>query len=92
MIIINTALEQFIQTTSEARELKRSIAINMHQDNIDRKIICQTLQISSSFISKWKKIYDEKGIDGIRLQHKGSRSKLKKEEKEEIKRIYFNKR
>lgn len=85
MIIISTALEQFIQTTSEARELKRSLAINMHQDNIDRKIICQTLQISPSFISKWKKIYDKKGIDGIKLQHKGSVSKLTKEEKAEIK-------
>jgi putative transposase len=85
VIIINTVLEQFIQTTSEARELKRSLAIGMHQDNIDRKIICQTLQVSPSFISKWKKIYDEKGIDGIKLQHKGSNPKLKIEEKEEIK-------
>uniref|UniRef100_UPI003751ED68 helix-turn-helix domain-containing protein n=1 Tax=Armatimonas sp. TaxID=1872638 RepID=UPI003751ED68 len=77
-------IEQFIQNTTQTRELKRAIAVQMHQNKIDRKIICKTLQISSAFVSKWIKIYTEKGAESLNLQYKGSKPKLTKEEKEEV--------
>jgi putative transposase len=76
-------IEQFIQNTTQTRELKRAAAVQMHQNKIDREIICQTLQVSSAFVSKWIKIYMEKGIEALHLQYKGSKPKLTKEQKAE---------
>jgi putative transposase len=76
-------IEQFIQNTTQTRELKRVIAVQMHQNKVDRKIICQTLQISSPFVSKWVKIYMEKGLEALSLQHKGSKPKLTEGQKNE---------
>jgi putative transposase len=76
-------LEKFIQNTHQARELKRALAIQMHQNRIDRKVICENLCISTSFVTKWTKIYNQKGIEALRLQYKGAQSLLDKEQKSE---------
>ena len=40
--------------------------------------------MSSGFISKWKKEYVVKGIEGLKLKHQGSRGYLNPSEKQQV--------
>jgi putative transposase len=74
-------LTDFIQTKPDSRELKRALAVQMAKQNLGYSKIKEILQVSMSFISKWKKIYSEQGIAGLMLKYKGSKSYLDKEQR-----------
>ncbi len=46
--------------------------------------ISSILNVSTSFISKWKKIFKHQGIAGLKLSYQGSQSYLTLQEKEEV--------
>ncbi|MBF0121668.1 MAG: helix-turn-helix domain-containing protein, partial [Desulfobacterales bacterium] len=64
-------LEDIIDS-KEGREIKRAIATKMVLQGFDTKDICKLLEVSDSFVSKWKNIYEDKGAEGMLLSHKGS--------------------
>lgn len=74
-------LEKFIKERSDSRELKRAMAIKMYHEGQEQSEIGKLLLVSQSFVSKWNKIYWDKGIEGIKLQHQGSKGYLLKEER-----------
>jgi putative transposase len=63
---------QFLDETRDTREYKRALAVNMAHQGIAYETITTVLQVSKSFISKWKGIYAEQGIDGFRIGYRGS--------------------
>ena len=65
-------LSQFIQDNPEPRELKRALAVQMVRQDYRHRESQQILQVSSGFISKWTEAYDQQGVQGLRLRHKGS--------------------
>ena len=69
-------LTDFIQANPDSRELKRALAVQMAKQNLAYSKIKEILQVSMSFISKWKKVYSEQGIAGLGLKYKGSESYL----------------
>jgi putative transposase len=77
-------LENFIASNPDPRELKRALAIRMLIEGVCRETIQKILGVSSPFISKWKINYALHGIEGLLLNHQGSRGKLKPEERAEI--------
>ena len=77
-------LENFIASNPDPRELKRALAIRMLIEGVCRDTIQKILGVSSPFISKWKINYALHGIEGLRLNHQGSRGQLKPEERAEI--------
>jgi putative transposase len=77
-------LENFIASNPDPRELKRAISVRMLIEGIDRETIQEILGVSSPFISKWKINYALHGIEGLRLNHQGSRGQLKPEERAEV--------
>ena len=77
-------LQAFVKEQRDSRELKRGLAVLMTLQGYVHRQIIDTLQIKSSFISKWKKIYLEKGIEGLKLQYQGSKGLLSPEEKDEV--------
>lgn len=54
----------------EGREIKRAIAVKMVDLGFKTKDICDLLDVSDSFISKWKTIYENEGAEGLRLRYK----------------------
>ena len=70
-------LEKFIASNPDTRELKRAASIRMLIEGIRRETIQKILGVSSPFISKWKINYPLHGIEGLRLNHQGSRGQLK---------------
>lgn len=77
-------LTDFIQANPDSRELKRALAVQMVKQNMAYSKIKEVLQVSISFISKWKKIYNEQGVEGLILKYKGSKSYLDKEQRTSV--------
>ncbi len=77
-------LTDFIQANPDSRELKRALAVQMVKQNMKYANIKEVLQVSISFISKWKKIYNEQGVGGLILKYKGSKSYLDKEQRTSV--------
>jgi putative transposase len=77
-------LNALIESNPDPRELKRAIAVRMTLRGDKQREISKILQVSSGFISKWKQEYILKGIEALKLKHKGSRGYLTPEEKQQV--------
>ena len=77
-------LIDFIQANPDSRELKRALAVELVIKNYKPSIIANILGGSVSFISKWKYIFLEQGITGLKLKYIGSRSYLSSAQKETV--------
>lgn len=65
-------LSEFIQSNPDSRELKRALAVQMVLQEYTYFAIRDVLQVSVGFISKWKQVFEERGLAGLVLQHQGS--------------------
>lgn len=74
-------LDFFIKTSKDAREIKRGMAIKQYLLGIEQKKIAELLGVSQPFVSKWNMLYKAKGIGGLKLQYKGSFSRISDEER-----------
>ena len=74
-------LSQFIQGNPDPRELKRALAVQMVLQDYRHRKIQTVLQVSSGFISKWTQVFEQQGVKGLRLQHKGSTGYLDAQER-----------
>lgn len=81
---IVTELDNFISQVKDTREMKRAIAVKMQIQGISSQKIGEFLSCSTSFISKWKRVFSEKGIKGLRLNYKGSNGYLSQEQEIKI--------
>ena len=77
-------LDEWIKTNPDSRELKRGLAVKMSLQGWLYTSISSILNVSTSFISKWKNIFNQQGIPGLKLSYKGSQSYLTKKEREEV--------
>ena len=75
-------LIEFIQSNPDPRELKRALAVQMVMQNYNYSKIRNILGVSAGFVSKWKYIFVEQGITGLRLSYKGSKSYLDSAQKQ----------
>ena len=77
-------LLEFIDSRPDARELQRALTVKLVLEEYTYKEIQNILDVSLGFISKWKTIFDEVGVSGLRLGYKGAPSRLTSEQKEEV--------
>jgi putative transposase len=77
-------LEGFIESNPDPRELKRAVAVKMTIQGYKHREITKILQVSSGFISKWKQEYILKGVEALKLNHKGSKGYLSESEKQQV--------
>ena len=77
-------LEKFIRETSDGKEIKRAVAVKLQLQGQSYQEIQRLLQVSQSFISKWKNraIFD--GVDSLKLQYRGGTAKLSEPQKQEV--------
>ncbi|MCK7580919.1 MAG: helix-turn-helix domain-containing protein [Chromatiales bacterium] len=66
------------------REIKRAIAVKMVSQGFLTTDICDLLDVSDSFVSKWKTIYEEQGAKGLLLHYKGSQGFLTPHQRGEV--------
>lgn len=78
------SLSQFIQTTSDARELKRAMVVQMRQQGYCYAQIESLLQVSESFIVKWQRLYQTQGVEGLSLGYWGTQGYLNAADKQAV--------
>lgn len=69
-------LEKIIANSKEIIEVKRALAVKMIIQGLSVNQIEGILQVSDSFISKWKLTYDRYGAEALLLKHFGKKSYL----------------
>lgn len=77
-------LTEFIQSNPDSRELKRALAVQMALQEYTYFAIRDILQVSVSFISKWKQAYQTQGVAGLALQHRGSLAYLNANQRQAV--------
>jgi len=68
----------------ESLEIKRALAVKMIIYDFKTEDVCSLLDVSDSFVSKWKTIYENEGAKGLRLKYKGGTGFLTESQRFEI--------
>ena len=58
----------FLTTTRDAREYKRAMAVKLLLLEFELQDIAELLQVTESFVSKWKGLCFEHGVDAFVLK------------------------
>ncbi len=69
-------LDEIINEARDAREVKRAVSVKMAAQGFKPEQICQILNVSVQYVSKWKGRYEVGGSDVLRLGYQGSESYL----------------
>lgn len=77
-------LQTFISTHPDAREMRKALAIKLVYQAYSYIEVAKILDVSIGSISSWKQSYEQNGIEGLRLQHKGRISYLSTQQREEV--------
>lgn len=77
-------LNDLIDTTSDAREVKRGIAVKLRKMGHAISEVAEALNVSAGYVVKWTGVYKKEGANGLRLKYKGSKGYLNDLQKKEI--------
>ncbi|MDQ3684074.1 MAG: helix-turn-helix domain-containing protein [Acidobacteriota bacterium] len=78
------SLDEIINESSDAREVKRAVCVKMALNEMPTSQICELLNVSPQYVSKWRGIYHAEGADALTLAHRGSESYLSDEARIQI--------
>ena len=77
-------LQEFIAINLDAREVRKALAVKLvYQDYLYQEIQ-RILDVSVGSITGWKQAYEQDGISGLRLNHKGRKSYISAEQREKV--------
>jgi len=62
-------LDDLIKRSPKPLEVKRGISIKQDLAGKSRNLIGEILSVSVKFISKWRLIYEEYGVNGLMSTH-----------------------
>jgi putative transposase len=77
-------LQTFLQTTHDAREVKRALAVQNTLAGRSRAEVVAELGYSVAFVEKWRWRYAREGVEGLRIGYKGSNGYLTPSQKNEL--------
>jgi len=77
-------LQEFIALRPNPREVRKALAVKLIYQGYLYEEIQTILDVSLGSISGWKQAYEQYGINGLRLNHKGRKSYLSTEHREEV--------
>ncbi len=67
-------LEEFIVQNINAREVRKGLAVKLVYQGYLYEEIQRILGVSLGSITGWKQVYEDNGIDGLRLNYKGRKA------------------
>jgi len=77
-------LQEFVSNNRDVREWKRAEVVRLRLLGVNYQAIKQRLGVSTSFIAQSQRKYKERGLAGLKLGYKGSKTYLTDAEKAEI--------
>lgn len=75
------SLDEIINESPESREVKRALSVKMVQQGITPRQVCQVLNVSPQYVSKWRVQYERGGAASLRLAYLGSQGYLSPEQR-----------
>lgn len=78
------SIDSLINESKDVRELKRALSVKMLAAEIEPQKIAQVLNVTEQYVSKWKGIHKQKGVDGLKLGYQGSQGYLTLGQKEAV--------
>lgn len=70
------SLDEIINESRDAREVKRAVCVKMALTEMPTAQVCELLNVSPQYVSKWRGTYQAEGADALLLAHRGSKSYL----------------
>lgn len=67
-------IDEIINEATDAREVKRAVSVKRGVQGFSPAQICQVLNVSLRYVSKWKGLYEAGGGAVFGLGHRGSQS------------------
>src|SRR5512144_1703200 len=77
-----SSLEAIINSPANL-EMKRALAMKMILFDFKTEDICALLNVSNSFVSKWKIIFENEGAGALKVNYKGGTGFLTEDQREE---------
>ena len=77
-------IDEIINEARDAREVKRAVSVKMGQQGFSPAQICQILNVSLQYVSKWKGRYEAGGGAALRVKYRGSEGYLREAERDEL--------
>ena len=77
-------LDEIINQSRDAREVKRAICVKMALSGKPTGQISELLNVSAQYVSKWRGKYEAGGALSLLLGYQGSQSYLSTEQRQEI--------
>jgi putative transposase len=77
-------LAQLIEKTSDVRELKRAVCVKLRKGGMPTEAVGEVLHLPPRTVRAWCQRYEQEGVEGLRLQYRGSESYLSVEQRQEI--------
>ena len=77
-------LQELIDERPDAREVRRALAVKLVYQSYKYEEIQTILDVSVGSITTWKQAYEKDRILGLRLKHKGRKSHLNTQQREEV--------
>ena len=77
-------IDEIINEARDAREVKRAVSVKMGRQGLSPEQICQVLNVSLQYVSKWKRLYEAGGGAVLRLGYRGSESYVGEAERRAI--------
>jgi transposase len=65
-----------LEQAEDVREVKRAVSVQMGLSGLAPAQICECLQVSPQYVSKWKGVYEAEGASALALGYRGSESYL----------------
>jgi transposase len=78
------SLDELIEEARDGREVKRALSVKMERQGIAPAQICQLLNVSPQYVSKWKGAYEAEGAAALVLGYRGSEGYLSTEQRREV--------
>ena len=77
-------LAQLIEETTDVRELKRALSVKLREGGMATEAVGEVLQVTPRAVRKWRKCYEQEGVEGLRVRYRGSESYLSVEQRQEL--------
>src|SRR5215475_1546755 len=77
-------LTTLIEETTEVRELKRALRVKRREGGLPTEAVGEVLHLPPRTVRAWYQRYEREGVEGLRVQTRGSESYLSVEQRQEI--------
>jgi putative transposase len=77
-------LTQFIEETRDVRELKRAVSVKLREGGMSTEAVGEVLHVPARTVRGWYQRYGREGVEGLRVQYRGSESYLSVEQRQEM--------